>query len=230
VPKGFVRERSEYTVDPSGLRLKYRVEDRQVYRMPPAPAFKAEGEYTEQFKKWGGMRYGTVRVKLFGDPATDRIGLIDTCVKVAATKLRISGAVQEQGGARRSLIMEGTITNGMYENWVECRLTAMMQPMKAANPKGRVQGIAGLNFGPAMAVTPGSEPPEGPQQMAYADRGRSWVTAPAGPGVAPGDAMPLLQACRYYDPSLRNSPINKKTGQMTFGGPEVGTAGTTLEG
>lgn len=53
---GFVRESAQYTVSPDGLALKYQIKDREVFKLPPTPAFEARGEYFEKSSNKGDRK------------------------------------------------------------------------------------------------------------------------------------------------------------------------------
>src|SRR5690606_15107838 len=72
IPNGFLRKSAKYTQTPDGLGLEYHIVDEEVYKPPPAPAFKAQGSYTEEVTRGGVNRYCEVNVRLEGDKITDQ--------------------------------------------------------------------------------------------------------------------------------------------------------------
>ncbi len=205
VPEGFMRESSHYTISPDGLAIAYRVTDKEVFKMPPNPAFKADGEYIESTTMKGVQRWGQVRVKLQGDRATDQNELIKKSVIICSSKLSINGASQTDIAKGFSILDMASIQVGMYENYVECNMRARMKP----RTKGRIDGVAGINF-KSMTETPLS--PFTQKRPAYRDFGTAGF---------------LLQAAAYYDPNITTTVLSP-TGQLSVG-QEVGTAGRTLE-
>lgn len=224
VPDGFLRENSSYTISPDGLAIKYKVTDKEVFKMPPAQALEAEGEYRETATMNGAVRYGEVRIKLKGSKNSSQAALVETAVAIAALKLDINGARRTAGtGVGFSIVDFATIRVGMYENWVEFHIRAMM-----TGGKSRLDGVVGFcgpeGFSAAMVNTPGSSgflP-----KPVYYDRG----TAPL-----------LLKAAAYYDPNLIDNSLNKggpftannpitpaNTNQMNKG-KEPGTTGKDRE-
>lgn len=225
----FNRVSTHYTVDPSGLALQYRIVDREVFKHPPAPAYEAEGEYTETTTHWAAKRIGEVRIRLKGSKTTPQEKLIETAVGVASAKLILGdgrtgaetttlttgGGGTTTGGSatftsvgnRFALLEHASITVDMYNNVVEVRMRAWMKPYKR-----RKDNVAGFRFD-GMAWTPGSEPGYGAAPPNYTARGSADI---------------LLQAAAYYDPSLATTVLNQTTNQHSRGS-EVGTAGVTQE-
>lgn len=220
VPKGFLRERSHYTVSPDGLSMRYTLTDKEQFKMPPPPAFKAQGVYRESTTKTGAVRYGEVQVRLEGSKLTQQHVLAQVAVAVGMKKLR--GTARQAGGAlipineSIALLELATIQHDLYENAVEFQARAMLQPKRQ-----RTNGVSSL--GQFSTFVPGS------------DAGNRDVG-----GLAPnqvnqppdytlrGTASLLLQAAAYYDPSLAGTQINPTTGQLNQG-REPGTAGRNPE-
>lgn len=206
VPKGFIRESSNYTVQKDGLGLAYSIVDQEVFRMPPSPAFKADGYYEETTQQGSeGVRHGTAFIRLEGDKLTPMADLTRVCIATAAATLRMRGAFF---GKKLGILEMGKLRIGKYENYAECTLKAMI-----TTSKERIEGIAG--FAGIAISTPFSDPNYTP---AYLARG-----TPGGPtqGI-------LLQAAAYYDPSLRNTMLNFD-GNLTGNMLEVGKAGSQQE-
>lgn len=208
VPKGFLRESSTYIISPDGLTVAYRIVDREVFKLPPAPAFEASGEYIESASHRGAKRWGEVRVNLKGDLVTDQTLLIEKAIAVAVSKLTINGAMTSQLAKGFTLLESASVMVKMYDNEVEVRMRVLMKPKTDKTGKGRKRGVWGMDFA-GMAFTPFSEPGDMPP---YLDRG----TTPL-----------LLQAAAYFDPCFE-SQLNPTTGQMDRG-LAPGTAGETFE-
>ena len=204
VPPGFQRTRAEYTVDPSGLALQFTIEDREVFKQPPSPAYKAEGSYTETGRGAGGAkRYGRCRVKLYGSKETDQSALVRAAITIAAGKLRISAGEDVNGvGKGFGPIYETSVTVDMYENIVEAMCFGLHKPRFKNDPKNRLNRVAGIPFD-AMTFTPLTD--DANYNPTYLDRGTAKIT---------------LQAAAYADPALRQA-LNKQTNQLE-GGKEVG--------
>lgn len=218
LPPGFTRKSARYTVSPDGLTIAYCIIDQEEFKMPPQPAFKAEGYYTESFGRMAVMRTCEVYVKLTGSKTTDQSKMLGIATAICANKLHLRGASllpQSSSGQRNVTILEGIVVKvDMYKNEVECRIRTK-GPVAGVSTNGRFEGIAGLAISPSatMVFTPGSDP-QG--------------TFPAPQYNVRGSADLLLKAAAYFDPSLRNNFVNPATSQLAVGA-EVGTAGKTEE-
>ncbi len=213
VPKGFLRYSSRYTVTPDGLAIQYQIEDREVFKYPPTPAYKAEGHYYETGGKGDATRFIECAVKLQGSPDTDQTQLLVRCMQVVGSKLQLARANQVNpdepvGGegakfdSANIVIIGASVKIGMYDNWVEVWLKAQI-----THTEGRFQSIAFLSK--TVCFTPfsdkgGEEKFPGARQPVYNVRGSKV-------------ASKLLQAAAYYDPSIRATVVNAQTEQLDRG-------------
>lgn len=189
---GCVRERAEYTVQPDGLGLGYTIVDQEVWRMPPPPAFKADGEYEEEASKADGKRIGHCWVKLWGSKGTSQLQLAKTAAAVVAGKLDIEGArFFDKNKDNRGLVLGARLKIGLYGNWAFCQMSALYTCQRK-----RVQGVSWLSknldlvhLSSGYSTAPG-----------YKDR---------------GDLSYLLQAAAYYDPDFEAAVL--KSDQRLFG-------------
>lgn len=244
-PGRFVRHRSEYTVTEDGLGLAYDITDREVFRLPPPPAFKADAEYAEQGTRGDGKRILSFRIKLWGDNDTDQVALIKTCAAIAFFKVQSRGANLYGRRGESGIILGSTLRVGGYENWAEFRLIAL----KAAIPNtttaaggfstttagriaagafeffrriGAAAGVGGGGGGGGnIGAGAGAGAIGGAIGGADAADATAGVMAPSqnaaflpDPGIQPnylirGTAGLLLQAARYYDPSLQNVQLGQ---------------------
>lgn len=189
VPRGFLRDKSQYTITPDGLGLEYDITDREVYKVPPAPAYKASGEYTQIMARHAAKYYGNVRLRLEGatNGKSPQPTLVEMALVMCLQKLRLFGALGGSKLTTFSLLESGSITTGMYDNWVEVRLNAMYHPSDKISYSGfEFRG----SWAQRMSFTPRSEG-DAPSPT-YIDRG----TFPF-----------LLQAAAYYDPNLRDNQL-----------------------
>lgn len=224
IPAGYVRQSAKYTVSPDGLGISYAIIDKEKYKLPPKPAFEAEGEYMETSANLGATRYCECRVALTGqksnDPNQSQEQLLRSAIYIAVTKLRIAGAIFNAN--RGGILESASFKVNLYENKVEARVKAMRVASLTEGNKKYV-GLAifnDVNFN-SIAYTPGSElvpafgdtlsPPVTPE---HKDRG-------TGTGR-------MLRAAAYYDPSIPNIALNRDSGQLTRG-TEVGKAGVFPE-
>lgn len=193
VPPGFLRTKSEYTVDPSGLGLEYSIEDKEQFKMPPSPAFKASGYYMENTTKFNARRYGTVQVTLEGSKTTSQTTLVNAAVLIATRKLstRIAGLAAGLG-AVTNFIESASVNMDLYENKVTCNIKCYLSPTNK-----RIANAVSA-FYDMDDTTPGSDPAYTPP---YLDRGSAGI---------------LLEAAAYYDPNLAANGLNP-AGQMNAG-------------
>lgn len=199
VPKGFLRQPSQYIVDPSGLGIQYRVVDKEQHKMPPPPAFEAAGVYVESAPQRGGaIRLGKASVTLRGDKLTDQAKLLEAAIKVAAAKI-----ARRLQGAKGSILEDASASVDLYQNEVSFEMT-VFYPVENKRFQG-MDAFAGLD-----TSTPGSD-------------GANWT-----PQMYPrGTAGLLLRAAQYYDPCLQNTKLNPDG--LLSAGVEVGKAGTQQE-
>lgn len=197
VPDGFIRASSNYMISPDGLAMDYTVTDKEVFKMPPNPAFEADGHYTEHSTNMGAVRYGEVWVALRGSKDTSQAQLLRVATAVCAEKLNINGKIT---------VLEGvTATIGMYDNFVNVRMRCQFGPRKFG-PGDKALG--GLNPILSMVHTPLSSFKE-PGPPNYKNNY--------------GTASIMLQAAAYFDPNIEPR-IDPETNQLDRG-KEPGTAG-----
>lgn len=187
VPEGFLRLHSSYTVDPAGLGLGYHLVDKEVYRLPPPGAFRAQGDYGEQGTRGDGKRYITANLRLEAGKTMPQWELARLACAVVAGKLDIQGA-KFFVKTNRAILEGASIRVGMYDNWAE----VMMRAMVPVDPKV-VQGAAFIKpeIGKVHASDGVSPAPS------YLDR---------------GSANLLLNAAAYFDPDL-TSQLNKSANE-----------------
>lgn len=191
VPGGFIRESSQYKIDPSGLVIQYKVVDKETFKPPPRPAFKAKGKYTETCIRPGGaVRYGEVFLRLEGcnDPdISDQNALVRAAVAICGQKININSD-PGPAGKGKALLQLCAVTVDMYENIVECRMRSLLQGNKM-----RMLGVNGLvsnkDAESAFTNTPHYDPQYIPK---YLDRGTGGL---------------LLQAAAYFDPSFATAKL-----------------------
>ena len=162
VPNGFLRQSAQYTVDPTGLGLAYRIVDKEVFLLPPSPAFKADGDYSESGTLQGGfIRYGEVNLTLAGSNQTSRGDLMVTALRIAAAKLYLGSGGGQPGGGN-IIPFEVAAKVKMYDNVVSVHMRAMLN-----SSKGRIATIASLDSRAVASIdgTFGKSPPP------YTDRG-----------------------------------------------------------
>lgn len=197
IPKGFLRESSRYEQSQDGLTLRYRLVDREVFKLPPSPAYKAEGEYVDQSDGFMAQyRSASVRVRLYGSVRTPQDQLLDAAMSVLTGKIQANlgkPLAVPIKGKESFLFTRPIYTNlatkiWMYDNIVEVTGTAMVN----LSTTTEFQMATGWS-GNAITFTPLSDgvDNEGPT---YYDRGTAGL---------------LLQAAAYYDPSAKTPEMGK---------------------
>lgn len=221
IPPNFLRESASYTVDPSGLAMQYRVTDQEVYKMPPSPAFKAEGEYTETAPGYGGpRRHGRVRVKLYGDrSANSQARLAEAALTIAMSKLRQNISVSN---FPELIFTDASMRLGMYENWVEvslaCEYAIDKKAVRPAFATGGAQSsrVAAF-FGNGLINIPFERLPGIGAGLTYTPLTDDAFAKGYTPGyLERGSAGLLIQAAAYFDPSItldKNILVPQTTGE-----------------
>jgi hypothetical protein len=125
IDEGFTREESRYLLQSDGLALDYSYRDREQYVMPPGPAWKASGTYTESTPT-AAQRFGEVRVTLRGNTQTDKDDLMRVAVSVAWSKL--AGQVFF-GDPKDMVIAIGALQEDLYEPEVSVVVRARLKPL-----------------------------------------------------------------------------------------------------
>lgn len=198
VPDGFLRESSTYTLSRDGLSINYSITDKEVFLLPPAPAFTASGYYAETITKFGTYRIGECSLSLTADKRVAHGLLLQRCVEVVAAKVLINPITK----ARQYAYVDSfAIRQDLYSNSVSATLRARMGPSgNAGSATARVFTLPSIDF-KALSVPPrGSEPGVTPP---YRVRGTAGV---------------FLRAANYYDPgSIFN--LSQDTGLLGTGTP-----------
>jgi hypothetical protein len=119
--RGYRRVRQSFSDDPTGLVLKYEVEDQQAEAAPPWPAVQWRAHHAETTTQNGAVLGGEISVRLTGPPGVDKVQLIASAGKVATD--RITGlATLWQGGARDGFQVQlnsASIVNVLNEPTIE---------------------------------------------------------------------------------------------------------------
>lgn len=215
IPEGFLRTSHRYSQSSDGLSLSYTLVDKEVFKMPPEPAFDAEGDYSESCNRLGVVRYADCRVILKGAKTTAQDQLVLAAIAVAVSKLKINGAgiIPAAGETKANGILDSfNVRAWLYENKVECAIRAQFRRNKRTlfgTPGTRANFVA-TPLSDDVTVTP-----------PYRDR---------------GSANLLLQAAAYYDPNifnnkLVNAPITSEQNlRTTIGDRQVQTQGGKIPG
>jgi hypothetical protein len=196
-PENFIRTRNEYKVDPSGLILAYVQEDTEVYKMPPFPAFTADGSITLSATNIGAQWFADVHVHLVGSAITNQISLIRAGFFICTDK--VARVCANQPGNPSFIPLSASVTEDLWKNEVtldmrfripktSLRILAVAGQQGAPNPNDInsyfLASFVGLdNFTPISDPVPPLINPR-PNYLVY------------------GTAGLLLRAASYYDPSI----------------------------
>jgi hypothetical protein len=123
--KGYKRASQSFVDDPTGLVLKYRIEDRQAEAAPPYPAISWSGHHSETASGPNGSILGSeFSIRLTGPTGVDKVQLIGAAGKVAVD--RIQGLVPNfVDGKRQSystILKNAAIVNILNEPTIEMRV------------------------------------------------------------------------------------------------------------
>lgn len=179
IEPGFVRLDSQYTVHPNGLEMRYSIVDQERFRLPPAPASDAEGDYTITTQMTNGPgRFVTCRIKLTGPKKVQSNPgiLMKAALGIALNQCRKAGGF---------FPTKVDFHEQLYRNEVEVMVAGRLNQQKRNRSEKKTLNLeAGLkNIGMAPL---GSE--------------RGLARSPD-PGTR-GTANLLLRAAAFHDPSL----------------------------
>jgi hypothetical protein len=182
IPSGFLRKQANYTIDPTGLGIQYEIVDEEQFKMPPRPAFEADGRYVETVSNMT-YRTGMVMVHLKADNRTNQVDIAKTAIIVGCQRLRNGGAIGPGVGTKISMILEASIDIPMYRNEATFKCVVLFSPTDVGfnNIKAFTQVSTLTPQSDLVSYTP-----------AYLDR---------------GSASFLLQAANYYDPSIPSNAL-----------------------
>jgi hypothetical protein len=215
--RGFLRVASHYTVSPDGLAIQYKITDREQFKMPPSPALKADGYYSEIAQGLAQVRFGDVMIRLEGGAQTDQVALIACALRICAKKLHLRNALADGTQTNFGKLSHFSLKCGMYSNWVECHMQAQLAPVARVRIGGITGGVVGVGSA-SLGVAP---------TIGGVIAGLKITDFPITPGSTDineyvptyrlrGSANLLLQAAAYYDPNLQ-AQLNPVTGNMSAG-------------
>ncbi len=206
VPKKFLRESSNYTVSPDGLSIAYTVVDKEQFKMPPPPAYRAEGYYFERTVTMGARRIGEVRVLLEGGKNSDQTEMIRSAIQMANAYLNRRSSTLPPPDLKFTTTPGWNVLDdaGLKIDFWRNRVEFYMRVWAAVDifTVGAIDAFYQVStVVPSVDDVPNYTP-------AYMDR---------------GSARLLLRAAAYYDPSFRNTEL----GQASL--RDTDNAATTVE-
>ena len=193
IPVGFLRTTSRYTQSPDGLAIHYRFVDEEQFKQPPEGAFKAKGRYHETATRLGARKIGRVDLTLWGskgDPSNlNRLSvpqhvLISRALTIAAGYLSERAKQNQATGYTGFIILDSVEVD--FDWFEENRVTVSIQAQSTA-----VSGVSANPIGQMQGIT--TDIPGAPANSNYVP-----------PYTTRESAGLLLQAAKYYDPTLRN--------------------------
>lgn len=197
IPTGFLRTASRYSLSEDGLTLSYSITDKESFKNPPSPAFRARGYYRETALGVGGVvKYGECRTQLWGASTNgSQVNLLETAIAVCVGKLDIVGAPLGAAVTKTGTILLHAITEvNHYENQVDVLIKVQI-PIGTKRFGGRDLKLAGLTDKqtqvPLSEALPGLSL-KGPSTPTYRNYGQAGI---------------LLQAAAYFDPAAGNAAL-----------------------
>lgn len=200
VAPGYLRKSSEYRGTPDGLKLQYTLTDEEYFKLPPAPAYFADGYYKETTSYGGATRLGECYVQLRGtnDQAiTAQNELARIAIVIVGAKLRLNGGISVPRKGF-SLLRGAELKVNMWRNEVSFQATMLLT--------GKRQRVTGIPLGP-NAIGEGIAE-GGFVFVPLVDQTNAQVMGVTLPVNEPptyythGTAGHLLTIAKYYDPSL----------------------------
>jgi hypothetical protein len=190
VPTGFIRTRSQYTLNPNGVELDFEFDDVEQDRMPTAEATAVAGSFTVHVDR-GYFRKGEVEVTLRGPPGANRQNLAVRAIAVCYSKLGSEDPAPVAGRFPFHL-MSGSVTFNLVQPVVTARMNCILAPL----PIGPGPGALAAWFKNQGGITPGLAP-------------GAWAVGVGGvPGVPFGIAPPTrkelagLLTAAFRDPCI----------------------------
>jgi hypothetical protein len=148
IPDGWERARSTYTLDRSGLRVRYEFEDKELGEMPPSPLIRLDGEMGEIITNFGGKRRACINLVGTADRKQDAGEVFRVLVCVAMERVYQSGPQLAQNG---TVLLTGEVKERLSTRdgvMVSLRLDWMLKP-QPGRVKPQVVNPAVGRLGPA---------------------------------------------------------------------------------
>lgn len=164
--RGYQRIRQSFQDDPTGLVLKYEVEDRQAEAAPPWPAVNWQAHHSETASgPNGSILGGEISIRLTGPPGVDKVQLIASAGKVAADRIR--GLAPDFLGGNRvhygTVLKSASVVNVLNEPTIELRVQATYVP-RPDDPDqikaSKSLGIRIKDMGKPLTTLTGTDPYE----------------------------------------------------------------------
>lgn len=199
----FLRTKRKYDVSADGLTLQYSITDQEQWRMPPPPAYKAEGKVWFQSAMGGSNARLGIECTMIGDNSTDQASLAQTCIGFAVSKLtqlqlNTTGIAV---AASELPFLSIHLETGLFDNRATFHAVLLIgSPGSLFWTANKSTGIpVGIGGGTPSGVTgPGNSSAQG---LANDPSKDTWVSLlPTYPQR--GTAAILLHAAGYWDPNF----------------------------
>jgi len=125
--RGYKRVRQSFVDDPTGLILKYRIEDQQAHAAPPWPAVAWKAHHAESASgPNGSILTGEISIRLTGPPGVDKVQLIGAAGKVANDRIKGLSPTFDGDGrpSYATIINSASVVNVLDEPVIEMRVNA----------------------------------------------------------------------------------------------------------
>jgi len=244
---GYKRVRQSFVDDPTGLILKYRIEDQQAHAAPPWPAVAWKAHHAESASgPNGSILTGEISIRLTGPPGVDKVQLIGAAGKVANDRIKgLSPTFDVNGRAEyATIINSASVVNVLDEPVIELRVNARYTDkdqkknlMIRINEMGRPLTTLISDDNPQYQIE-GYDPRIWPVPLAYDSLTPAgifacylqhpcsvWHAVPGGtlPGALETPTRPGISDSGYPDADLYSSTHNlPDEGDYLKGGPSGG--------
>jgi hypothetical protein len=175
--RGYQRVGQSFVDDPTGLVLKYRIDDKQAHAAPPYPAIKWKGHHAETASGPNGtVKGGEFSIRLQGPPGVDKQQLIGAAGKVAVNRIQGLVAVRDANGQivdYSTILKNASIVDVIDEPVIEMRVQVTyaddsfkqlgLRLKKMGEPIGTIKGASADN----PYLIDGYDPEVWPVPLAY---------------------------------------------------------------
>jgi hypothetical protein len=233
---GYKRIRQSFNDDPTGLILKYRIEDQQAYAAPPYPAVSWKGHHAETMSGPNGSIFGgEFSITLRGAMGVDKVLLIGAAGKVAVDRLKGLVPPFDANGKRTeytTILKNASIINMLDEPAIQMRVQVQYtdpNPAKALTLRLREMGkpltTIAQGTDPRYAIE-GYDPNKWPVPLPYDSASPAGVFScylqhpcsvwhdmpgglpPGGPGITPPQRKPGTPSGEPDEPETTGSSGN----------------------
>ena len=194
-PVGYKRTAIDLTIQSDGLRMNFRISDKQLYLSYPAGAVDITASYTQQYEMDQLIAKCDCNVVVTGKPNIPKWRLLKIAMDIIFSRLHI--ITDSQKGLE---ILTGcTFREELFENKIECQVSTMRHPGKTVASAGSGNSLPlTLNIGADIECGPGAGNYAGDQEGSYLYEGdpKANITVPK--NSRPGN-LGLLFSCAFSE-------------------------------